>query len=1145
MLRKRAVALALTLLLSPAVLGLGLGALKTTSALNEPFDGRIEVLGATVTDFDTLTVKLADTAQFERAGVPRDAVLLSLKFEIVETESGPDFIRVSSRDPVREPYLNFLLELNWANGRMVREYTVLLDPPLYDPNRRAAAPAPMRTAPAAAPSQAGYPPAAVGVPAPRPGLQAADGTIGPIQATDTLWSIASAYRPDATVSVQQMMLALLRANPEAFVDDNVNMLKRGAVLKVPARAEMDSVAQGAALEEIKRQHQLWEEYRRGATTGVTPQPMGPAEAPVTQAGAVESPAADAHLELVAPETGGEAPGAPGSAAGTAPGTELVEEGLTTRAQENAELQAKLTEADQIIDLLQRQVQIKDEELAALQARLAEAGIEHGDIGEAPAAPPEAPAPAPQEVPADVDISVGEAPPVAEAPAPAPPPEAAPPPEHEKTPAPAVVAEEEPARPAGGFLENLIPAHLRAAVPGGATTILGVGGTIAVLLLLFIAKAVLGRRGEAPIVARPQVSAARDDATTKLRAPVDDEPITETRVATVAEDEDATEVADPFQRTLEATTEQLAGDLRQDPLEEVNVYLAYERFDQAEELVKKVIEQYPREHKYKLRLLEIYYSANNKRAYEEAARELYAAVGENDPLWENAVAMWTEMSPERPLFAAGADYEPAAAAAPVGASKAFVDITGEASPAGATISMALGGAAILETTQVSLSNDPGAVSGLDFDLGTQAQEAQAPEPVLDLTAGEPEAQDTMIDLTATADESDILDLTLGDADQTAPFNEIFDISAEAADTTRDDMSLDFTASVAAGNADLLDITKTGNLAFEPGEELLNVTAPGLMDTRPSVVTPPAAAGDDAMLEFDISDTVSPPFDAQAEPSFADTDAEAGARPPEADDALDFDITGLQTAGDEGDITIETDGADLDFALDLGATPAADRGLDLEFDAEASVDLELSLQNPELDDLELAPVAEAPEESDSDIEFDLALQDTTDFENLAVDDTLELPKAATLGAAETTDESLEDLTRSMEASIAGLDLDEEPGDESGMMDLGMESLEEESIDLDFSIDDEVSGGNELDTLALDASELGLDTYVADADKTVIMPRDADIEFQSDADETDTKLNLAKAYMELGDSEGARSILNEVVRQGTGAQQEEARKLLGQMG
>ena len=166
--------------------------------------------------------------------------------------------------------------------------------------------------------------------------------------------------------------------------------------------------------------------------------------------------------------------------------------------------------------------------------------------------------------------------------------------------------------------------------------------------------------------------------------------------------------------------------RRDPLEEVNVYLAYERFDQAEELVKRVIQQYPHRHDYKLRLLEVYYSANNLQAYEGAARELREAVGEDDPLWGSALAMWREMSPERDLFAAGAVSEAVAAPA-----SAFVDITGDTE-----------GQAIGEDTFSQLAGVETADAGLDFDI---ASGTESTSEIVDLTAGMAEV-DEMIDLT---------------------------------------------------------------------------------------------------------------------------------------------------------------------------------------------------------------------------------------------------------------------------------------------------------------------------------------------------------------------------------------------------------------
>ena len=108
---------------------LGLGELELNSGLNQPFDARIKLLSPTAGDLNNLKVQLADIDAFRRAGVDRPFILSKLKFEIEINETGADYIRVTSREPIREPFLNFLVEANWSNGRLFREYTVLLDPP--------------------------------------------------------------------------------------------------------------------------------------------------------------------------------------------------------------------------------------------------------------------------------------------------------------------------------------------------------------------------------------------------------------------------------------------------------------------------------------------------------------------------------------------------------------------------------------------------------------------------------------------------------------------------------------------------------------------------------------------------------------------------------------------------------------------------------------------------------------------------------------------------------------------------------------------------------------------------------------------------------------------------------------------------------
>lgn len=1141
MLRKRAVAAALAALLSPIALGLGLGTVKTRSALNEPFDARIEIVGATLQDFDALTVKLADTGQFNRAGVARDAVLLNLRFEVVSAEAGADYVRITTKDPVREPFLNFLLELDWANGRMVREYTVLLDPPLYDRNRQK----PLMTVPTPAPSVASVqaPPLQAPSPAPAPASNTApaipaqastpaappsDGTIGAVQANDTAWGIALAHRPDRSISVQQMMLALLRANPAAFINENVNQLRRGAILRMPSHEEMDSLGPRDAVDEFQRQHQRWQEYRQGTASAALDAPIGaPDTTPSADAESVmggdQPPADDARLELAAPADGDMAKTPEGAAGGSLDET-LAKEDLDVRAHESTDLQAKLAEADQIIDLLQRQVQIKDEELAALQARLGATSEQPAQGAPAagaevtPTAPSqtaaEEPVVAPQP-PVESEVETSEVVPVmppTESDADTSPPETA-----EPLPAPPAAGAtipQEPSTQATGLqatLNNFVPAHWRAAVPGGALTVLGIASTLVLLLLIGISRALAGRRENA--IVSTKTAAALAAVAPSIAAPTVAPDMLATR-------EDLTRFEGPkadseqFLRTMESSAEQLRAAPEEDLLEEVNVYLAYERFDQAEELVTKVIAQYPYEYKYRLRLLEIYYSANNKQAYEDAARELHAAVGDGDPLWESALAMWSEMSPERALFAPGADIEVGSSSDSDTAS-AFVDITGDDTTGGSTVSMPAGGDNMLSSTQVGLTNDYVGTTTLDFDLGDGLAGETLP-PALDLDVSEQDRMDAdFIDLTATTENvalDQMLDLTAGMAPSDGgPDHEVFDIAGD-----------DF---LQANSLEPLDVTKTGLVALDAGQTPLDATSPRstAQPDRAEAATINAVA-DDLSLGFDISDTVAPAAHANLAQAATELDDDLG---------LDFNIEGLA-----GEAPVAQRDAGLDhFDLTL------DSDLESAMSEAAGADLELSLPDGMALDFDLGEPTSALPAIDSEVEFDLALQDTTDFENLLIDDTLELPRsnAARSGMrqVDAPSESLEDLTRSMEASIAGLDLDD--GDGDNILDLALEPGGSDSIDLDFGLDD-IGELDELDTLALDPEALR--RAAGATDKAVALGDDQDNEYQIALDETDTKLNLAKAYIELGDGEGARTILNEVIANGAQEQQDEARRLLAQL-
>ncbi|MGE0859430.1 MAG: FimV/HubP family polar landmark protein [Gammaproteobacteria bacterium] len=1254
----------LSCLASPLALALGLGPLEATSALNEPFKGRIEVLGAKPEDFDTLTVGLAGDEAFARAGIERAGALFQLRFQVSDATDGKDYIAVTSRDPIREPFLNFLLEMNWANGRMLREYTVLLDPPTYDPNRRLAATpapaAPVAARPAVAPrvTTPAYTPRPAAVASAAPSVSA--GQDIQVGAGDTLWAIARSGRPDADVSIQQMMLALLRANPDAFVNGNVNMLRRGAVLRVPGAAAIAGISNAEAVAEIRRQHQVWSEYRGQVAAAPAAQPMG---APADSGAEPSVPAAagdeaDARLELVAPgdkpaETEPSKPGAAGDEGAAAGGDAklLADEQSDTSARQAGDLNERLAEAEEIINILQRQVNIKDQELATLQARLAELGVKPADIpqpqtesGAEPATPPTsesavtpgpaaavAPEPEPEtadaapeaDTTADVEPEIdvdAQTPPAAEPAVPA---------------ATAGEPELEVEAPAAGFPANLVPKDIADVVPGGALGVIGLLVLVVLALIGSIARAVFKSRAApsepvaTPVSTTPVAPASGDDTTTVLggaaaAATAGADAVDEFSKTLTSFDPMATSPSLPAfdpQATVEASaaeaTVQQAAVPESDPLEEVNVYLAYERFDQAEELVKRVIAQNPDRHEFKLRLLEVYYSSNDRAAYEAAARELHDAVGDSDPLWASAVAMWSEMSPDRALFEEGGNLEITAAPA---AAKAFVDITGDSDA---------------DPTEATLTHAPGGhEAGLDFDLGAVADETGG-DDVIDLTGGDTlGGDDDVLDLTRAGDADDlgaVLDLT-----EAAPAEAQFDIAAsgifdltegegsgnELLDVTGGDLEADLSApldlatggdllditggeadggdllditggghgsedllditgggqagdelldlgmgeleplSRTSGGSDLLDVTKTGDLTTVDDDDLLNVTSSG--PQAPAVdedeldldlggldaeLAPPV--DDEDALAFDISDTVAPALGAPRDhvpAGVADEmlDLTGGGLGAADEDALEFDIGGLDIE-DHPTVEMELPKAQAP-ALDLDLGLGNDEPGELDFDIGAASDEDLSgaFDISESEDaaggLEITMGSTQPFDGELSLKGDaldaLALEEDTGGEPPALDFGLTTEMSSltmvdeNLAGEETVDMSSMGLARN------GLSLD---ADNDGLDDL--------TIDLEGALDGGVEtvemNGAHIDTMALDSLDIESDDHPdLGASQTIVMPVDHTVERQSAADEADTKLNLAKAYIELGDAEGARSILDEVVVEGTPAQQAEARGLLGQL-
>lgn len=340
--KTRAVSAALILLAPALAHALAVGSIEGKSYLNEPLEARIPLTAVTATELKSLRVTLAPSEVYQRAGIDLGPEQAGLQFQLVTGEGAP-YVRVTSRDSIRDPFLTFLVEISWAEGRLVREYTLLIDPPtLMTPARPPETRQPV-VQPVAPPDM--HMPEApqapeitpLAEPAPlraRPARTADSDSLEGLRVRrgDTLWVIASGNRMDETVNINQMMLAIYERNPQAF-NGNINRLKAGAILRMPSADEIRAISRAAALAEVRRQHEAW---RAGRTTRLAKTPFAPpatqAEpAPVVEAAPKAMPAPTRpRLELVAPD---EAELAAAPPAGTGRGDEAADtQGATSTGQ---------------------------------------------------------------------------------------------------------------------------------------------------------------------------------------------------------------------------------------------------------------------------------------------------------------------------------------------------------------------------------------------------------------------------------------------------------------------------------------------------------------------------------------------------------------------------------------------------------------------------------------------------------------------------------------------------------------------------------------------------------------------------------------------------------------------------------------------
>jgi len=371
------------------VFGLGLGDIDTSSALNERFKARIPLRSVEGEDTRNIKVSLASPEAFERAGIERTAYLGRLDFNVKESPDGNLYVEVTSTNPIKEPFLNFLLRLRWPDGQLMREYTVLLDPPTYtdeparqmadgqtgesgsgrladDEGRSASGSAETSAAASSRTEQAAARQPSSG----RSGSDGSGGNYGPVAANETLYRIANRVRPDS-VSTNQAMMALLRANPQAFIGNNINRLREGANLKVPDRSAMSELSAREATRRVEEQIAAWRAQRDEQVASAEDE-AGQQDAEATTSGGASAgeDASGGELDIVSPEDGeGADPQTSPSEGGEAAGSETVSRlrsEIDTLEEEKASLESENEDLKQTVESLK-------EDLARAKAASSDGG----------------------------------------------------------------------------------------------------------------------------------------------------------------------------------------------------------------------------------------------------------------------------------------------------------------------------------------------------------------------------------------------------------------------------------------------------------------------------------------------------------------------------------------------------------------------------------------------------------------------------------------------------------------------------------------------------------------------------------------------------------------------------------------------------
>ncbi|WP_024931182.1 FimV/HubP family polar landmark protein [Methylophilus sp. OH31] len=648
-LKKIAFALSLSTALSAHAAGLG--SMISSSKLGEPLNAEIELLAVTPAELNSIQATLASEQVYQDQMLEKPASYPFIKIEVGNNTKGQPILKLTSSQPITEAFLDMLIQVDWPTGRLVKEYTLLLDPPGFNSNyvsESAGLPVTGQSVPPATTNNTARVPETSQQPAPEPRSEpskprqskpaavpapkqvAADEAANAEQALttergDTLYAIARQMKPD-NVSVEQMLVALYQSNQQAFDGKNMNRLKVGKIIRMPDQATLDSVSRPQAKSLIAEHATNWQAYKNSLakvvkeseasqTGGNTQQSAGKIGAAGEKPAPQAKPGKDV-LKLSA----GDAKSTTQADKAAAKASAAAED-ATAKANAIKEEQSRAAALEKQVADMKKLMEMKNSAMAQAEKNAAQAATE-----------PKA------EVKPDAKVEPKPLEQAAKAPA-----------EQTKVP-PAAVVPEKPtptAEPAKPELPVEEPAAETVQQPSFMHVLLERLKNISpVLPLALIALPVL-------LCVWALIRIRRKKQIDNFEDVIVTSPATEMQNNTVFGDTQAAASGDTSFLT-DFSQSGVGGMIDShdvDPIAEAEVYMAYGRDAQAEEILKDAIQKDPERQELKLKLLEIYQTTGNKAAFESLASDVYAKAGPADAAWSKVSAMGQKLDPENTLYQA--------------------------------------------------------------------------------------------------------------------------------------------------------------------------------------------------------------------------------------------------------------------------------------------------------------------------------------------------------------------------------------------------------------------------------------------------------------------------------------------------------------